>query len=148
MAGKATFLVIIGFTLVFMVAIRNFGRISTDAVGNMVTYYTEMIAHNIAVSGANLASNQIFVDPTWTAGYSNKDFSDGKLNVSVQIVDAYKNIRKIVSSGTYHGMTSSVEVTLSPSKFSKFAYYSVSEGAGSGGSVKILSGAHFIPKII
>ena len=128
MAGKATFLVIIGFTLVFMVAIRNFGRISTDAVGNMVTYYTEMIAHNIAVSGANLASNQIFVDPTWTAGYSNKDFSDGKLNVSVQIVDAYKNIRKIVSSGTYHGMTSSVEVTLSPSKFSKFAYYSVSEG--------------------
>jgi len=130
MAGKATFLVIIGFTLVFMVAIKNFGRISTDAVGNMVTYYTEMIAHNIAVSGANLASNEIFVDPTWTAGYSNKDFSGGKLNVSVQIVDAYKNIRKIVSTGSYHGITSNVEVTLSPSKFSRFAYYSVSEGAG------------------
>ena len=108
MAGKATFIVIIGFTLVFMVAIKNFGRISTDAVGNMVTYYTEMIAHNIAVSGANLASNQIFVDPTWTAGYSNKDFSGGIFNVSVQIVDAYKNIRKIVSTGSYHVLTSNV----------------------------------------
>ncbi len=128
MAGKATFLVIIGFTLLFTVAIRNFGRISTDSVSNMVNYYTEMIAHNIAVSGANLAANQIFVTPEWNAGYSNKNFSGGKLNVSVQIVDAYKNIRRIVSTGTYHGLTSTVEVTLSPSKFSKFAYYSVSEG--------------------
>jgi hypothetical protein len=128
MAGKATFLVIIGFTLLFMIAIKNFGSISTDAVGNMVTYYTEMIAHNIAVSGANLAANQIFVDPTWTAGYSDKSFSGGKLDVSVQIVDAYKNIRQITATGLYHGLTSTVIVTLSPSKFSKFAYYSVSEG--------------------
>jgi hypothetical protein len=128
MAGKATFLVIIGFTLIFMVAIKNFGRISTDSVGNMVTYYTEMIAHNIAVSGANLASNQIFVDPTWTAGYSDQSLSGGTFDVTVQVIDAYKNIRQITSTGSYHGLTSTVKVTLSPSKFSKFAYYSVSEG--------------------
>ncbi|MBK7500723.1 MAG: hypothetical protein IPI19_16995 [Ignavibacteriales bacterium] len=128
MAGKATFLVIIGFTLVFMVAIKNFGRISTDSVGNMVTYYTEMIAHNIAVSGANLASNQIFVDPTWDDGYSDEPLSGGTFDVTIQIIDAYKNIRQITSTGSYHGLTSTVKVTLSPSKFSKFAYYSVSEG--------------------
>lgn len=128
MAGKATFLVIIGFTLVFMVAIKNFGRISTDSVGNMVEYYSEMIAHNISVSGANLASNQIFVDPTWLGGYTNQSFSGGKLDVTVQVIDAYKNIRQITSIGTYHGTTSVVKVTLSPSKFSKFAYYSVNEG--------------------
>ncbi|MFZ1517631.1 MAG: hypothetical protein WAU11_02590 [Ignavibacteriaceae bacterium] len=128
MAGKATFLTIIGFTLLFMIAIKNFGRISTDSVGNMVGYYSEMIAHNIAVSGANLASNQIFVDPTWDDGYSDENFSGGILNVNIQVIDAYKNIRQITSIGTYHGLTSTVKVTLSPSKFSKFAYYSVSEG--------------------
>lgn len=128
MAGKATFITIIGFTILFMVAIKNFGRISTDTVGNMVDYYSEMIAHNIAVSGANLASNQIFVDPAWTDGIPNKSFSGGVLNVGVQVIDAYKNIRQITSTGTYHGITSIVKVTLSPSKFSKFAYYSVSEG--------------------
>jgi len=128
MAGKATFITIIGFTLLFMIAIKNFGNISTSSVGNMVNYYSEMIAHNIAVSGANLASNQIFIDPTWDDGYSNEDFSDGKLDVEIQVVDVYKNIRKIVATGSYHGMESIVEVTLSPSKFSKFAYYSVSEG--------------------
>ena len=128
MAGKATFLVIIGFTLVFMVALKNFGRISTDSVGNMVEYYSEMIAHNISVSGANFASNQIYVDPTWMGSYTNQPLSGGKLDVSVQILDAYKNIRQITSIGTYHGTTSVVKVTLSPSKFSKFAYYSVNEG--------------------
>lgn len=129
MAGKATFFIIIGFTIVFMVAIKNFGRISTDSVGNMVDYYSEMIAHNISVSGANLASNQIFVDPTWTGGYSNQNFSGGKLDVNVQVLDVFKNIRQITSTGTYHGTTSIVKVTLSPSKFSKFAYFSVSEGS-------------------
>lgn len=80
MAGKATFLTIIGFTLLFMVAIeKNFGNISTNSVGNMVGYYSEMIAHNIAVSGANLASNQIFFDPTWDDGYINEDFLVGNL---------------------------------------------------------------------
>ena len=128
MAGKATFITIIGFTILFMVAMKNFGNISGNAVGNMVGYYSEMIAHNIAVSGANLAANQIFLDPAWDAGYSDENFSGGTFDVSVQIVDAYKNIRKIVSHGEYHGVSSTVEVTLSPSKFSKFAYYSVSEG--------------------
>lgn len=129
MAGKATFLTIIGFTLLFMIAIKNFGNISTNAVGNMVEYYSEMIAHNISVSGANVAANLIFVDPTWDDGFIDNDFFQGSVNVSVQVVDAYKNIRKITSVGTYHGVTSTVIVTLSPSKFSKFAYYSVSEGS-------------------
>ncbi len=128
MAGKATFIVIIGFTLLFMVAIKNFGNISTESVGNMVGYYSEMIAHNIAVSGANLAANQIYVDENWMGGYTNQSFSGGKLDVSVEILDAYKNIRQITSTGTYFGSTSVVKITLSPSKFSKFAYYSVSEG--------------------
>jgi len=128
MAGKGTLIIIIGFTLLFMVAMKNFGRISTDSVGNMVGYYSEMIAHNIAVSGANVASNKIFMDPNWIEGYNNKNFSGGKLDVNVQIIDAYKNIRQITAVGTYHGITSTVQVTLSPSKFSKFAYYSDSEG--------------------
>lgn len=129
MSGKATFIVIVGFTILFMVAIRNFGNISTDGVGNMVGYYSEMIAHNIAVSGANLAANQIFVDPTWDDGYEDQNFSGGKLDVSVTVVDVYKNVRRITATGSYLGMTSTVQVTLSPSKFSKFAYYSVSEGS-------------------
>jgi hypothetical protein len=46
----------------------------------------------------------------------------------VNVLDAYKNIRQIHSVGIFGQDTSHVKVTLSPSKFSKFAYYSISEG--------------------
>lgn len=128
MGGKAALLLVVGFSLIFLVATQNFGTISTRAVDNMVDYTNETVAHDIAVSGANMAANEVFLDNNWTAGYSDVDFNDGELNVSVQIIDAFKNIRKIISQGTFGGITRQVEVTLSPSKFSKFAYYSVSEG--------------------
>jgi hypothetical protein len=128
MGGKAALLLVLGFSMIFLVATQNFGTISTRAVDNMVDYTNETVSHDIAVSGANMAANAIFLDNSWTTGYSNVDFNDGKLNVTVQIVDAFKNIKKIISQGTFGGITRKVEVTLSPSKFSKFAYYSVSEG--------------------
>ena len=129
MGGKASLLLVVGFSLIFLVATQNFGSISSRAVDNMVDYTNETVAHDIAVSGANMAANAIFLDNSWTTGYNDVSFNNGKINVSVQVVDAFKNIKKIVSQGTFGGITRQVEVTLSPSKFSKFAYYSVSEGS-------------------
>lgn len=128
MGGKAALLLVIGIGLIFLVLTQNFGSISNRAVDNMVEYTNETIAHDIAVSGANMAANAIFLNNNWMTGYNNIDFNDGKLNVSVQVIDAFKNIKKIISKGTFGDITKKVEVTLSPSKFSKFAYYSVSEG--------------------
>ena len=128
MGGRAALFLVMGFGLIFLVVTQNFGSISNRAVDNMVDYADETVAHDIAVSGANMAANAIYLDNSWTAGYNNIDFNDGKLNVTVQIVDAFKNIRKITSQGTFGGTTQQVQVTLAPSKFSKFAYYSVNEG--------------------
>lgn len=128
MSGKASLLVVLGFSMLFMVVGGKFTGVSGRMTDNFVSYYNETISHNLAISGANLAANQIFLDPTWVAGYSNVPYQNGTLNVAVNIIDAFKNIRQIVSTGTYNGQTSTVRVTLSPSKFSKFAYYSISEG--------------------
>ncbi len=128
MSGKASLLVVAGFSLIFLVFSKNFGSVSNRSVDNYVNYFDETIAHNIAVSGANIAANQIFIDPNWLAGYSNITFQGGELNVEVNIVDAYQNIREIVATGDYNGVSEIVKVTLAPSKFSKFAYYSVYEG--------------------
>jgi hypothetical protein len=128
MAGKATMLLVVGFSLIFLTIGRNFGGLSTSAVENLTDYYTETVSHNIAVTGANIASNRIFRDPTWTAGYHDINYSGGTLDVSINVLDAFKNIRQIVSTGNFNGTTNTVSVTLQPSKFSKFAYYSISEG--------------------
>jgi hypothetical protein len=128
MGGKAALLLVVGFSLTFLIVGQNFGSLSTRAVENLTDYYEATSAHNIAVSGANMAANEIFFDPTWTAGYNDRPFSGGYLDVSVNVLDAWKNIRQITSVGTFENVTQTVKVTLQPSKFSKFAYYSTSEG--------------------
>jgi len=128
MAGKAALFLVVGFSLIFLAIGKNFGSLSTSAVDNLTDYYTETVAHDIAVTGANMAANKIFFDPTWTAGYNNLSYQNGILNVNVSVLDAFKNIRQITSTGSFNGVTNTVSVTLQPSKFSKFAYYSISEG--------------------
>lgn len=128
MSGKATLFLIVGFSLLFLVISRNFGDVSNRAVDNFVGYYTETVAHDIAISAANIAANQVFLDPTWDDGYSNIPFQGGSFNVQLDVVDPFKNIRQVTAEGTYQGKSSTVKVKFAPSKFSKFAYYSVSEG--------------------
>lgn len=128
MSGKATLLVIAGFSMVFLVISQNFGSITNRSVDNYVNYFNETISHSIAVSGANLAANKIYIDPAWVVGFNNVTYQSGKLDVSVNVIDPFQNIREIVSIGQFNGLTTTVKVTLAPSKFSKFAYYSVSEG--------------------
>lgn len=128
MAGKAALFLVVGFSLIFLTIGKNFGSLSTNAVDNLTDYYTETVAHDIAVTGANMAANKIFFDPTWTAGYDKISYQNGILSVDVTILDAFKNIRQVTSTGSFNGVTNTVTVTLQPSKFSKFAYYSISEG--------------------
>jgi hypothetical protein len=87
-----------------------------------------MNVHDIAVSGANVGANQIFLDPTWTAGFNNVSFEGGSYTVSVDIINSFTNTRRITSIGYYDGYSDTVQVTLQPSSFSKFAYYSAFEG--------------------
>ncbi|PKL82875.1 MAG: hypothetical protein CVV24_07910 [Ignavibacteriae bacterium HGW-Ignavibacteriae-3] len=127
MGGKAAILLVLGFSLIFLVAGNNFNRVASTSVDNFSDYYTQTNAYNIARSAANIAANKVFFDQTWTAGFSNVSFADGKMSASVQIINVIQNIRKITASATYQGITKTIEVTLQPSKFSKFAYYSANE---------------------
>lgn len=127
MGGKASLFLILGFSTLFMVFGNNLVSLSTRSTTNMNDYYTQTVAHDIAVSGANIAANKIFKDPNWTAGLD-KSFQGGNLSVNVQVINPYLNIRRITSVGSYNDSIYTVQITLRPSKFSKFAYYSVSEG--------------------
>jgi len=128
MSGKAILLVMMGFSLLFIMAGNFWNGVSGRMTDNYVDYFNKTTSHNIAISGANMAANEIFLDPTWTSGYNNLDYQKGKLYVAVNILDAFKNTRQIYSIGIFNHDTSRVKVTFAPSKFSKFAYYSVSEG--------------------
>ncbi|MGE5432258.1 MAG: hypothetical protein ACM3QX_14345 [Syntrophomonadaceae bacterium] len=121
MGGKASIYMVLGFSLIFLVASMNYGRLTGQAVDNNVEYYKNTMAHNIAVSGANMASNQIFIDKDWSAGYSNLPFGGGYINVKVE--DAGQKKKRITSTGSYQGLPKKVVILLQPSGYSKYAYY-------------------------
>ena len=69
----------------------------------MSEYHAKTMAHSIAASGTNLACNKVFLDGNWDDGYSNVDFENGSFSVGIQVLDSWKNIRKLTSTGTYGG---------------------------------------------
>ena len=136
MGGKAILFVVLGFSLTFLIIGQNFNRLTVRANDNMTNYANTQISHNIALTGANLACNAFYLDPTWTTGFSNIPCMGGTFNVTVQTLDAVKLIKSITSISTFQGFNGyalqtihdSVVVTFQPSRFSRYAYYSSSEG--------------------
>jgi len=126
--GKMTLYLVIGFSLLYMIMGNSSNQLSNATVQNMADYNAKTVAHNLAVSVANLACNEIYLDDTWESGIAKRDFLDGEIEATLDVVDKVKNIRKLVATGTYGGVSKTVEVIFQPSKFSKFAYYSMSEG--------------------
>lgn len=83
MGGKAAMLLVLGFSLIFIVSGHNFNGLSTNSIENLENYFSTNMAHNIAVAGANMAANRIFIDKTWDKGYKDLEFQGGIINVYI-----------------------------------------------------------------
>lgn len=83
MGGKAAILLVLGFSMIFLVVGQNFLGITNRAVDNVSKYYNDTQAYNIAIAGANMAANEIFMNKTWEAGYDNLSFAGGTIDVYV-----------------------------------------------------------------
>jgi hypothetical protein len=130
MPGKGSLILIIGFTLIFIVMGYFWGGLATRSVDNHVSYYKNTVAHNIAVTGANLALHEVLKDSSWNAGISNRDFEYGKINVTVK--DSLADTVKIINSvGTFMGVDALVKVKLNLSTFAKYAWWIAAVSTGS-----------------
>jgi hypothetical protein len=125
--GRLAFILVIGFSALFLVMGHNANTVASRSVQNMADYHARTVAYNIAVSSANLAANEIFLDDNWVAGYSHRDFDGGYLDANVVVLDPVLNIKKLTTTGTYRGISKTVEVIFKPSSFSKFAYFSTND---------------------
>ena len=68
MGGKGTILLVLGFTISFLAFGRNFLNLTKRSSDNVIEYFSEARAHNIAVSAANFACSELYQDKNWTAG--------------------------------------------------------------------------------
>lgn len=97
MGGRAAMLLVLGFSVIFLTIGFNFNNLTNRSVENSMDYYNETQAYNLAVSGANLAANQIFLDKSWSTGYSNKQMGGGTINVYVS--NNYSSTGSLSTSG-------------------------------------------------
>ena len=91
--GKLAFIMVLGFSTLFLVMGYNANNVASSSVQNMADYHAKTVAYNIASSGANMSANEIFMDANWTTGFSNEDFEDGYFDATVEVLDAVLNIR-------------------------------------------------------
>lgn len=120
MGGRASIFLVLGFGMIITVIGFNLGNIANSSVQNEVDYFSETSAHNIAVSGAQLALNELFRDIDWNDGFSNLNLDNGTLDVDIDTLGEMKLLRSI---GKFNGARREVLVKLKPSSYAKFAWY-------------------------
>jgi hypothetical protein len=127
MSGRSILLLIMGFVTIFSVVGYKLNTVSVSAVENMVIYYENTVAKNIAVTGANIGANCLFLDETWTGEISSSSTFGGTMEVTLETIDEFTGIKLIRSVGRFNKVTKEVRITVKPSKFSKFAYFCQNE---------------------
>lgn len=124
MGGKVSILLVMLFSALFALFGRNILKSSVAMTDNFATYFNSIKAQSIAISGANMAINQLFLNKNWLTGYSNVGYASGNLNVDIDTIGW--NDRKIVSIGTFNGISKKVEIRLEPENFALFGnFYNV-----------------------
>jgi hypothetical protein len=112
MGGKASLLLVIGFSLIFLVVGHNFGNLSTRSTINFADYYIESNAHNIAISTANMAANDFFINQTQADYNKTVTFSGGTSVIALKTTDALQNKKEITSTSIYRDHSKKVKIML------------------------------------
>ncbi len=134
MGGKGALLLVLGFSLIFMVAGRNYNNMATSTVESFADYYYNSKAHAYAAAGINLIANRLYLNNSLPDGTFNFTMHDtqtdfGNITVVLSTIDVFRRIRQIVSTASYQGHEYTIKVLFQPSSFAKYAYFSDSEGA-------------------
>jgi hypothetical protein len=141
MGGKASLLLVIGFSLLFMIFGRNFNSMAYDTLDNFSRYFYKSKAHSLALVGINIMSNRLWRNASYNVSPVTINFDGGTITTTLATVNAVQNIRTLTSVGKMSitndrllgddsVWTSTIRIVIQPSMFSRFAYFSDSEGVG------------------
>ncbi len=126
--GRTSLIMVIGFSMALMLKGFNLSGVSSDAYTNVVNYYSRAAAHNIAAGVANMGCNVIYRVPNSFPKWTNLAFGGGRVNLWTKTIDSLGRIR-LTTASNYKGYLDTVNIVWGQSNFSKFAYYSNTEGS-------------------
>ena len=126
--GRTSMIMVIGFSMALMLKGFNLSGVSSDAYDNVIKYYNRAAAHNIAAGVANMGSNVIYRVPNSFPEWTNLHFAGGTVHLWTKTIDTLGRIR-LTAASEYQGFLDTVSIVWGQSNFSKFAYYSATEGS-------------------
>ena len=81
--GKASIVYVIGLGVILSVALMNVSATSTSAVDNYTAYYGRTMAHNIALTGANIGTQKLLYDGTYNTSLLNQSYAGGTFDMYI-----------------------------------------------------------------
>lgn len=135
--GKASIIYVLGLSAIIAYALLNINRSSTGSMDSFSEYYGRTMAHNIAVTGANVGTQMLLRDYTYMAARTDS-FGGGQYSFTVDSVNTRGDKRITVASviNLFDNIqnTSLVRDTVIAyfrhTPFSKYGYFSGSETNG------------------
>jgi hypothetical protein len=133
MFGKGSLLLVLGFSMMFMVSGVSFNNMMNSTIDNYSKYYFTAKCRYLADAGVNIINNRLWKNASVPDNTFKFSLDGGSIVDSLVTIDSYHNIKKLVSIGSYTlgdgtVYSTTVKVIIQPSLFSKFAYFSNSEG--------------------
>lgn len=83
MSGKAILILVLGMTAILTLTFTNLNENSSQATDNMLRYYNEQNAQNIAQTGIHMSLRELTDSNAWRTGYSNLSVFNGILNTTI-----------------------------------------------------------------
>lgn len=120
MSGKAALILVVCFSIVYLLVAHFWTGVAKRSVENHVEYYTGSVAHNIAVSGANIELNKIYLNG-WSTGSSTRSFENGTMTVTDTQPDSVTRV--ITSVGIFMSTSRTVKVKSMRASFAKYAWF-------------------------
>ncbi|MBM2839517.1 MAG: hypothetical protein HW412_45 [Bacteroidetes bacterium] len=135
--GKASIIYVIGLSAIIAYALMNMNRSSTDSMDSFSEYYGRSMAHNIAVTGANIGTQLLLSDNTYMAARTDS-FGGGRYSLRVDSVNTKgdKRITVVSNINLFDNISEksiirdTVVAYFRHTPFSKYGYFSGSETNG------------------
>ena len=134
--GKASLIYVVGLSVMLGYALLNVSWTSTQSMDNYMSYYGRSMAHNLALTGANIACQRLLQDPSYSTDLTDQQYAGGIFNVYIDkssgdscLVKSYAEINL-----TGAEMRDTVIACLKFTPLAKYGWFTDSERNGYHGS--------------
>jgi hypothetical protein len=118
---------VMGFSMMLMLMGYNLSYVSTEAYNNYLQYYNRTTSHNLAAGFANMGSQVIYRTPNARPLWIERPLDGGTVSLWTDTLPLGRV--KLTSTSNFQNYKDTVIIVWGQSRFSKFSYYSVIEGA-------------------